>query len=53
MIRLRHTRLRRTRLRRTRIRRAMFYSQQGKCIYQNSVSTYCSKLSVELSILVV
>ena len=33
-----------------RIRRTKFYSQQGKCIYQNSVSTYYSKLSVELSI---
>ena len=40
-------------LRRTRIRRPKFYSQQGKCIYQNSVSAYCPKLSVELSILVV
>ena len=36
-------------LRRTWIRRTKFYSQQGKCIYQDSVSTYCSKLSVELS----
>ena len=35
----------------TNFRRTKFYSQQGKCIYQNSVSTYCSRLSVELSIL--